>query len=96
MGYSIQYTDGMVKEFISDDRPKTKRAKGLLWIVSGAILIGLLATDTGKAFCRNLLPGNPAVTEAALERFAENISDGDGLLDAATVFCKDVLEGAGT
>jgi hypothetical protein len=40
-----------------------------------------------------LLPGDPAVTAAALEGFVLDIKEGDTLVDAITAFCQEIVNG---
>lgn len=94
MGYAIQYGERMTKEYIPDNNPQAGKKGPLIWISIGLLLGGLLLTDPGKDLCRSLLPGNPDVTGAALEEFAENLSEGRSLLESATVFCREVIDGA--
>ena len=39
----------------------------------------------------HLLPGDLTCAEAAFSELMENIRYGDGVVDALTVFCKDIL-----
>ena len=41
-----------------------------------------------------LLPGDPAVTEAALTEMIEKLSEGEAFSDAVTAFCKEIIAGA--
>lgn len=95
MGYLIQYGEYMTKEYIPDKKDRSGKRSVLVWIICGLILVGFFVSGTGAAVGRMLLPGDPDITEAAIENFAGNMSNGVGFLDAATVFCKDVLDGAG-
>ncbi|MBE6926737.1 MAG: hypothetical protein E7461_07835 [Ruminococcaceae bacterium] len=41
-----------------------------------------------------LLPGDPAVTKAALTELIENLKAGEQFSDAVTAFCREVIAGA--
>jgi hypothetical protein len=41
-----------------------------------------------------LLPGDPAVTAAALENMTEGLRSGESLLDAVTAFCREIIANA--
>ena len=41
-----------------------------------------------------LLPGDPAVTEAALTEMIEKLSQGEAFGEAVTAFCKEIIAGA--
>ena len=41
-----------------------------------------------------LLPGDPAVTAAALENMVDNIKDGNSIAEAVTAFCREIVENA--
>lgn len=58
------------------------------------LLISLHLSGIGAAIWRFLLPGDPAVTEAALFGIIENLRSGADLSDTVTVFCKEILNGA--
>lgn len=50
----------------------------------------------GRVVLRKLLiPGDPAVTAAAMENFAQEIKSGAGLASAFLRFCRQVMEGTG-
>lgn len=69
--------------------------KAIIYIVFAAVLIvGLRLTGIGTAIWRFLLPGDPAVTEAALIGIIENLRGGSDLGETITVFCREILHGA--
>ena len=85
MGYTIRYDKkGM---------PGNKR-KRLYWILlCVAVLTAVLLTKFDQIRYL-LLPGDPQVTELALEVFARQIAEGENFMDAFTSFCRYVLEAA--
>lgn len=38
-----------------------------------------------------LLPGDPAVTAAALQGMMEDLKEGQGIVNAVTAFCREIL-----
>ena len=53
----------------------------------------LLRPATGRALLDALLPGDAAVTKAALERLSDSLDYGVSLPDAMDVFCNAVMDG---
>jgi hypothetical protein len=95
MSYRIEYGSG-------GELRKPCKKKGLwarvavvicvLSLVAGAMTI----KNTGLSWVKTvLLPGDPAVTAAALENMAESIREGESLVDAVTAFCREIIENAG-
>ena len=66
------------------------------WALPVALLSALFLVITVYNGSANwLLPGDPAVTEAALREMIENLSQGEAFGDAVTAFCKEIIAGAG-
>ncbi len=64
----------------------------IIALVAGAISI----KHTGLTWVQEvLLPGDPAVTAAALENMVESIKDGSSLAAAVTAFCQEIINHAG-
>ncbi len=92
MGYQIRY-DTVVMS-------KPKKSSLGSWLVIGALLL-LVA---GAAAVRSawlpwvrevLLPGDPAVTAAALETMVAQLKGGQSITEAAAAFCREILAHAG-
>lgn len=62
-----------------------------------ALCLAVLLHFTGAAagFKQFLLPGDAAVTEAALEAMIAEIQSGESFTDAVTAFCVEIVENAG-
>ena len=60
----------------------------------GLLIAGLRETGIGEVLWHWMLPGDPAVTEAALSGLVDQIRDGDDFSQAMTVFCRVILDGA--
>lgn len=69
--------------------------KSVVYIVCTLLLfVCLHVTGVSAAIWRFLLPGDPAVTEAALIGMIQDISGGSDLSNSITAFCKEILNGA--
>ncbi len=95
MAYSIQYGAGEIRkeEIKPAGFPYSRQ------LLTGAaiflLLMGIfsfIGVDNIKTF---LLPGDPAVTEAAFVGMVEDIRAGERLSDAVTAFCQEIMDGAG-
>ena len=93
MSYCIEYTSGTKRKYPK----KTKKFPGkvkILWFTAALCVALLLIPGVGDALKRLLLPGDPAVTEAAIISMAERLGAGERLYDAVTVFCREIIQGA--
>ena len=89
MGYRINYDQIEVKN------AKQKSQKGK-WISVCLIVIALICAISIKVVGLEwvqtvLLPGDPAVTAAALEGMVENLREGYSLIEAVTEFCREIV-----
>lgn len=67
-----------------------------VWALPAALSgIGFLAITIYNGGLNWLLPGDPAVTEAALTEMIDRLSNGEAFGDAVTAFCKEIVAGAG-
>ena len=92
MGYRIAYESfGEEKKFPTYWRRKSAIAAGLLVIV---LVVGAVSVKyTGLRWVQDyLLPGDPAVTAAALENFAQDLKEGESVKDAITAFCREIMD----
>lgn len=87
MGYQITY--GPTKKRGSK-RP-TKRLLGL--VIVTLIIAGSLIRISGydEILLQFLLPGDPAVTAAALENMVQNLHDGENVQEAFAGFCREII-----
>lgn len=92
MGYRIDY--GPVKK-MRDVEKRTSRLAAL----TGVFLLLFVTTvcycwPEGTAVLRDLLlPGDPAVTAAAMEELSDSLRAGESVFHALSDFCNRVLEG---
>lgn len=94
MGYRVEYG------------PKEPKKESKIWkqirmqLLTAAFLLmfclGVRETwPAGTAKLKEfLLPGQPAVTETALQNFVANLKEGSDIRDAITVFCEEIIENA--
>ncbi len=87
MAYTIRYGTSAF-----ESKSHTKRKRRWLFVCFGIILCCLFALDDNLRLC--LLPGDPAVTAAALDTLQGNLRAGQTLRDAFTAFCLEIIHGA--
>lgn len=90
MGYRVEYQAGKVEN--REVHP------GRFPVMLGACLLAFLLLVNGlwprggQVLRELLLPGNPAVTVAALEDFAQELKAGETLESALESFCRKVFD----
>ena len=93
MGYRIDY--GPVKKVRGIEKRTSRLA-----VLTGMFLLLFVALvcsfwPEGTAVLRDwLLPGDPAVTAAAIDGLTESLRTGGELSDSLRAFCVQILEGA--
>lgn len=86
MAYRIKYN------LVGPDRKTTQEIKRTGTILAVLGICGLAVFVLHLPWARDLLlPGDSAVTAAALEGLAENLQQGESLIDAITVFCRSII-----
>lgn len=94
MSYRVEY------EPVKKVRNVEKRVVRVPALTASCLLLFLLLVNgfwsQGREVLREiLLPGDAAVTAAALEEFAQELKMGEPLGDAVEGFCRTVIEEAG-
>ena len=91
MGYKVTYPQ-MGKQKYRQRRklPKKSILVGASFAFIGAILLWTV-WEKGLSW---LLPGDPVVTEFALQEMIDRLRDGEGLGQAVVTFCREVVAGA--
>lgn len=90
MSYNIQYEVVTVRQYPTA-RKRRKYSKVLVVVgVAFAALIVLLHITATR---RLLLPGDPVVTERAIVKMADELRAGEGLQEAFSAFCQEVIQG---
>lgn len=86
MGYKVTYTNnGMERFAISKPRKGNTKINILLWI---AVIV--LLASFGSSFNK----AEKNITETAFQHFVDDVKNGEGFVDAVTVFCRDIIESA--
>ena len=92
MAYSIRYVS------FGEEKKQPKNQKWhKKWIAASLILllvVGAMAVKLGGLpwITDYLLPGDPAVTAAALEDMVTDLKEGDNLYDAVRSFCREIMD----
>lgn len=89
MGYAIQYDTAATKKYPMKRRNISLKGKKVCLAVVSIILIAVLLQFS--AVRRFLLPGDPVVTERAITKMVDELQAGDGLQEAITTFCREVI-----
>lgn len=91
MSYRISYEKNMVKKDLLSDQSATRLNR---WIISAVICILLVCALSSSTVRSYLLPGDPQITEAALNELADDLREGESVADAVTAFCREILNNA--
>ena len=94
MGYRIEYeSHGDVRKPL---KLRHSRANISIIVLVLALVAGAMAIKhTGLTWVQEvLLPGDPAVTAAALENMVDNIKSGDSIPEAVATFCQQIVDNA--
>ena len=92
MAYKIQYNPEENIRY-----PKIRKRKPVRWkrwFLSAAILAAILWVRQ-RGMPDFLILGDPEVTTAAVGNMIVNLQQGSSVNDAVTVFCREILHGAG-
>ena len=94
MAYRIEYSEGILQK---SDVMQRKSGRSMTSVI--AIVVAIVGVVAIYCIGRNrlydvLIPGDPAVTEAAAIKFVEEIQQGTTIIDAFGVFCREVINGA--
>lgn len=89
MSYRIEYNPEKNQIYPISAKRKTK----WLMIALAAIvaLFVIQKVDKTKEIKSLLIPGDPEVTAAAFSTMLENIREGEGVGDAVTAFCLEII-----
>lgn len=92
MGYRVQYPGGHPK--VKKSFGGRKRGRTILSVLLIALLFGSsIIPVTRKMLLDVIMPGDPAVTVAALECLVQDMKQGEAIDDAITVFYDTVRSG---
>lgn len=94
MGYRVIY--GKTRKVRRNTTSKVNSQKSLIiWSIAllAAAFICLIGwSDPG--FRQYLLPGDPRITETALDQLVVDIQNGESFSDAITTFCREIIDSA--
>ncbi len=91
MGYAIQYAAGVTKKYPHKKRRGKPNKKTLLGLI--VVTVIAVALVHIPAFRRLVLPGNPEITERAIIKMVDELQAGEGLGEAVSTFCREVING---
>lgn len=92
MGYKIQY--GPASEAEIKSRTFWKKHWKAAALLTAAVIVSLTASGKIEPLRDIFLPGDAEVTRDALAEMTEKIRGGEGVADAITAFCREIIEGA--
>ena len=91
MGYRISYENGLEKTPLRS-RERSKKLAILKWcpfVIAAGFLIACIFS---YRFRQLLLPGNKAVTEAAITELVDSVREGEEFGEAITTFCRQIIK----
>ena len=92
MAYKIEYASELSNRYPQNPKKKSLKPKSMiliLLVMAAALWIRL------NGIPDFLIPGDAVITRAAASAFLENMHDGMPIGEATTVFCRQILDGAG-
>lgn len=92
MAYKIQYNPEDNNRY-----PKCKNVRPIRWKrwIFAVCIFGAVLWLRQRGIPDFLIPGDPEVTTAAAENMVANLQQGSTVNEAVTVFCREILHGAG-
>ncbi len=94
MAYLIEYENTIKKTFFQLGR-KRKRIQSI-WVVVlvCVIVLGYIAINYKDILLTYLLPGDASVTASAIHSLINDIKAGQGVEEAVTAFCREIIHNA--
>ena len=92
MGYRIEY-----EKIGKLPRPLRKNRAGIVatMVIILLVLCAITIKTIGLEWVQEvLLPGDPDITAAALEKMAADLKEGEGIVEAFKTFCEDIIRNA--
>lgn len=94
MGYIIRYQQGKIPLHTVQHKKRRTTLTGICFLIF--LLAVCLYWPEGREYLKAvLIPGDAAVTVAAMEDFSQSLKSGTSLQEGLIVFCVTILEGAG-
>lgn len=91
MAYRITYEKQTMKKQLLGEK---NRCLNIKWVCAVLLLVVMFSMLFNAKARRHLLPGNPEITERALNNMLFNIQDGKQVVDAVKEFCQEILDNA--
>lgn len=91
MSYSVFYSPQTKKKFPDKKETHVKWGRVIAVMVLICIGIGIVSLYKSGVLRELLIPGEPAITVAALETLAENLQEGMPFQQAVEAFCGEIL-----
>ena len=91
MAYKIDYIPVGKRQYLKNRKTPEWLFPTIAVLAFFAVVLALTAHYGSTDW---LLPGDPAVTRAALIDLIENLKAGEQFGDAVTAFCREVIQGA--
>ena len=92
MAYKIQYNPENNSRYPNLPKSKPLHWKPLLFLLGVLAAILWLRQNGIPDF---VIPGDPEITTAAAKNMILNLQEGTSVNEAVTVFCHDIIHGAG-
>lgn len=90
MAYQIHYDETAVRRGINE-KPATTRSIVRVVLVVAICLAAIFALGN-KSVQQFLIPGNDALTIEAMNIFVDELRNGESFRDAATAFCREIID----
>ena len=92
MAYQISYSGTAVKQNF-DERSVVSKSLGRM-ILTACICLAAVIALNNESLQQFLIPGENAVTKEAFHIFVEELRSGEDFRDAATTFCREIIDAA--
>ena len=92
MSYIIEYTPELARSYPQTHRCRTVKPGKMIFLIlfiTAAIWVRL------QGIPDFLIPGDVEITKVAASDFMDHVKSGMQIGEAATVFCKQIIDGAG-
>jgi len=94
---SYRITYGKTREVRTGNRIGKAYKHLIIWIMTLFIAISICWIGWSNSEIRQyILPGDPQITEVALEQLVLDIRNGESISDAIATFCQEIMDNAQT
>lgn len=89
MSYKIQYKSISNKKYFQSNRKRVNK----YWPLLSVLIAVLICVSIVQKPLRSILfPGDPEVTDAATKKMLQSLQEGEGVYEAISAFCLEVIE----